>query len=347
MDRLVRIAAAGLTALLLLGPLCSCGRGQNKQQVQNIKIGIAAYRKDDTFVSSLCTDLENDAKKRETESGKKISLNIVDSQSSQALQNDQVDGFLSKNYQAVCVNMVDRTAAAVITDKAKKADIPVIFFNREPVEEDLRMWDKAYYVGADAAQSGAIQGQIIDAAYRKNPRSIDRNGDGVIQYVMLEGEQGHQDSLLRTEYSIKALADSGRKVEKLANDTANWQRAQGAAKMAQWIGKFGRRIEVVFANNDDMALGAIDAIKESPLKSNPPVVVGVDGTQPGLEAVRDGSMLGTVFNDAGNQAQAIFDMAYSFACGQGIPKSVKLKGGHYVEIPYRMVTKENLSQFQS
>lgn len=345
MGKMVRCSAVSLAALLLLSLFPSCGREQSEQQVQNVKIGIVAYRKDDTFVSSLCNDLENYSKKRETESGKKISLNIVDSQSSQALQNDQVESFLSKNYKAICVNMVDRTAAAVIVDKVKKAGIPVIFFNREPVEEDLRMWDKAYYVGADAAQSGTIQGQIIDNAYRKNPRSIDRNGDGVIQYVMLEGEQGHQDSLLRTEYSIKALVDSGLKVEKLANDTANWQRAQGTAKMTQFLAKYGSRIEVVLANNDDMALGAIDAIRESPVKNHSPVVIGVDGTQPGLEAIRNGSMLGTALNDANLQAQAIFDLAYSYACGNGLPKSVKLQSGHYVYIPYRMITEENLKQF--
>lgn len=332
-------------AVLLLSLLPACAAKQNSGRIQDVKIGVTVYRKDDTFVSSLCADLENYAKKKETESGKKISLNIVEGQSSQALQNDQVDGFLSKNYGAICVNMVDRTAAAVIVDKAKKADIPVIFFNREPVEEDLRMWSRAYYVGADAAQSGTFQGDIIRNAYRKNPRSIDRNGDGEIQYVMLEGEQGHQDSLLRTEYSVKELVDSGLRVEKLANDTANWQRAQGTAKMAQWIQKFGKRIEVVLANNDDMALGAIDAIHESPLKSDPPAVVGVDGTQPGLEAIQNGSMLGTALNDADLQAKAIFDLSYAFACGESVPSSVHLKDDHYVEIPYSMVTKDNLKKY--
>jgi methyl-galactoside transport system substrate-binding protein len=338
---------AVLLAVLLCSLSCGCGAEKSSGQIQNVKIGVSVYRKDDTFVSSLCTDLENDAKAKETESGTKINLNIVESQSSQALQNDQVDSFLSGNYNVICVNMVDRTAAAVIVDKAKKENVPVIFFNREPVEEDLRMWSEAYYVGADAAQSGTLQGEIIQNAFRKDPRSIDRNGDGVIQYVILEGEQGHQDALLRTEYSVKKLVDSGLKVEKLADDTANWQRAQGAAKMTQWIQKFGKRIEVVLCNNDDMALGAIDAVRESSLKSNAPAVVGVDGTRPGLEAIRDGSMLGTVLNDASQQAKAIFDLSYSFACGKGVPGSVKLTSGHYVKIPYRIVTKENLAKYLS
>jgi methyl-galactoside transport system substrate-binding protein len=343
MNRRIRFFALLLTAFALLSFVSSCGRTEKENTVKTISIGVVVYRKDDTFISSLCTYLEECAKKKENETGNKINLNIMESQSSQTIQNDQVDGFLSRDYRVICVNMVDRTAAAVIVDKAKKADVPVVFFNREPVDEDIRMWEKAYYVGADAAVSGSIQGQIIANAYRADPRSIDKNGDGVIQYVMLEGEQGHQDALLRTEYSVKALVDAGLRVEKLANDTANWQRAQGTAKMTQWIAKYGSRIEVVLSNNDDMALGAIDAIKESPLKAHPPVVVGVDATQPGLDAIKNGTMLGTAFNDAQKQAEAIFNLSYSFATGGGVPSSVKLTQQHYVYIPYKMVTKANLA----
>ncbi|WP_411677634.1 galactose ABC transporter substrate-binding protein [Caproicibacter sp.] len=328
---------------VLSGMLGSCA--SESVPVKTIKIGVTIYRKDDTFIQSVDTYLESAVKKEESESGKKIILNIADSQSSQAIQDDQVDRFLSKNYSVICVNMVDRTVASTIINKAKKANIPVVFFNREPVEEDVRMWNKVYYVGADAAQSGTIQGKIIGNAFHENPDLIDRNKDGKIQYVMLEGEQGHQDALLRTEYSIKYLIESGIQVEKLANDTANWQRAQATAKMTQWIKQYGDRIEVVFSNNDDMALGAIDAIQGSSLK-RAPVVVGVDGTQPGLEAVKDSSMLGTVYNDAKKQADAIMDLSYALACGQKIPKTVELKNQHYVYIPYQMITKQNLKDYE-
>ncbi|XOQ42915.1 MAG: D-galactose/methyl-galactoside binding periplasmic protein MglB [Clostridium sp.] len=325
------------------GILCSCE--SKSTEVKSIKIGVTVYRKDDTFIQLLCTYLEDAIKQKESATGKKILLNIVDGQSTQAVQDDQVDRFLSKNYSVICVNVVDRTVAATIINKAKRAGIPVVFFNREPVDEDMRMWDKVYYAGADAAQSGTIQGQIIYNAYQNTPGLIDRNGDGKIQYVMLEGEQGHQDSLLRTEYSIKFLTESGIQVEKIANDTANWQRAQATAKMTQWIEQYGDKIEVVFSNNDDMALGAIDAIKESQLQHRP-VVVGVDGTPPGLEAVKDGSMLGTVYNDAKTQAKTIADLSYALACGQKIPETVHVKNQHYVYIPYKMITKENLSDFE-
>lgn len=121
-------------------------------------------------------------------------------------------------------------------------------------------WDKVYYVGAEAGKSGVMQGELVAEAYRADPEALDRSGDGVLQYVMLEGEPGHQDSLLRTEYSIKAVTSANVTTEKLANDTANWNRGQAASRMSQWIDQFGGRIEVVFANNDDMALGALDAL---------------------------------------------------------------------------------------
>lgn len=323
---------------------CSCSTVQKQDNVKTIRIGVTVYRKDDTFISSLTEYLEAAAKQKESQTGNKIVLNILESQSSQSVQNDQVDSFLAKGYNAICVNTVDRTAAAAIVDKAKKANVPLIFFNREPVEEDLQIWDKAYYVGADAAQSGTMQGKIIANAYHESPRSIDKNGDGKIQYVMLEGEQGHQDALLRTEYSIKAVEDAGIKTDKLANNTANWQRAQATAKMTQWIAKYGSKIEVVFCNNDDMALGAIDALRESNLWSNPPAVVGIDGTSPGLNAISGGSMLGSVYNDAKKQAEAVLNLAYA---PNDVSKLFQIQNGHYIYIPYQIITKKNCKNFSA
>mgnify|MGYP002345319839 FL=1 len=343
----IRKALVCVLALLAAAFPASCSADTKQEPVQTLKVGVAAYRKDDTFISTLCGYLESAAKKLEKQKKVKIALNFADGQSNQSLQNDQVERFLARDYSAVCVNLVDRTAAAYIIDKAKKAGVPVVFFNREPVEEDLHIWNGAYYVGADAVLSGRIQGQIVAEAYRRDPARVDRNRDGKIQYAMLEGEQGHQDSLLRTEYSIKYLTEAGIRVQKLASDTANWQRAQGTAKMTQWLREYGGRLEVVLCNNDDMALGAIDAIKssgETPKKS--PLVVGVDGTKPGLEAVRSGSMLGTALNDAKRQADAIMELTYAVGNGQKAPPSLHFQQGNSIYIPYQKITRENVAQFQ-
>ena len=332
-----------LLGVLLCFPLSACGEDGRAQQIETLKIGVATYRNDDTFITALCDDLERLSKERETETGKKIILNIVDGKNSQSNQSDQVDNFIAQSYDVICVNMVDRTVAAVIIDKAKRADIPVIFFNREPVEEDIRMWDKAYYVGTDAKESGIMQGQIIVDAFEKNP-GIDKNGDGKLQYVMLEGEQAHQDSLIRTEYSVKTITMGNIQMEKLANDTANWQRALGAAKMRSWLDQFGGKIEVVLGNNDDMALGAIDALKERDMIEDGPAVVGVDGTQAALESILHGEMLGSVVNDAQLQAQAMLDIACTLADGGDPQQSVTQMNGQYVRAPHRVVTAENVRE---
>jgi methyl-galactoside transport system substrate-binding protein len=249
------------------------------------------------------------------------------------------------------INPVDRTAAGVIIDKAKKADIPVVFFNREPLAEDMAKWDKVYYVGAKAEESGTMSGQIIADYWKANMATMDRNKDGVLQYVMLKGEPGHQDAELRTEYSIKCLKDNGMKVEKLAEDTGMWDRVKGQEKMAAFIASQGDKIEAVFANNDDMALGAIEALKAAGYfkdgKFMP--VVGVDATAPALQALEEGTLLGTVLNDAVNQGRATFKLSYELAMGK-TPTSASIgytiSDGKYVWVPYQKVTKENYKQFK-
>lgn len=342
-QRLVKRALCALLGVACLALSASCETNNPEQQIETVRIGVATYRSDDTFITALCDDLERVSKQMESETGKKIILNIADGKNSQSNQNDQVDNFISRSYDVICVNMVDRTVAAVIIDKAKRADIPVVFFNREPVEEDIRMWDRAYYVGTDAKESGIMQGQIILNALKKDA-GIDKSGDGKLQYVMLEGEQAHQDSLIRTEYSVKTITAGGVQMEKLANDTANWQRSLGTAKMTSWLDQFGDEIEVVLSNNDDMALGAIDALKAQDMLENGPVVVGVDGTLAALEAIQNGEMLGSVVNDAQLQAQAMLDIACALTEGSDPQQVVEGMNGQYVRAPHRIVTKENVGQ---
>lgn len=327
-----------LAAALLI--LCGCGGGKD----ESLRIGAALYTQDDTFISAMAQDLEGLVREAESGTGKKITLFIADGKSSQSTQMDQVDRFLARGCDVLCVNLVDRTAAAVIADKAEAEGVPLVFFNRQPVAEDIQRWERIYYVGADARESGELQGKLVLDAWRADREALDRNGDGVLQYVMLEGEPGHQDSLLRTEYSIKAVTDGGVEVEKLANETANWNRAQAAARTAQWLEEFGDGIEAVFANNDDMALGAIDALASTP-RERWPLIVGVDATAPALEAVAAGQLYGTVHNDGRGQAQAILDLTLALWNGEDPAQAVDLAEDHYVWLPYRQVTLENLEEF--
>lgn len=337
-----RIGVVLVLSVLLLG-LCGCGEGR---ATPTIRVGVALYLQEDTFLSTVVQHLQQLALTRETELGVKINLNIADARSSQASQNEQVDQFLQQGCDVICVNLVDRTAAAVIVDKAQAAGVPIVFFNRQPVEEDLARWDQAYYVGSKADRAGILQGRIVLDAWEKDPAALDRNGDGVLQYVMLEGEPGHQDALLRTEYCVKTLSDAGVAVEKLASDNADWVRGQAMLQMQQWLETFGDEMEVVFANNDDMALGAIDACLSAGMKeAELPFIVGVDATPPALEAVAAGTLKGTVQNDAAGQAESILDLCCALARGVDPSSAVALEDGKYVWLEYTAVTSDNLKDF--
>ena len=164
-------------------------------------------------------------------------------------------------------------------------------------------WDQLYYVGAEAKQSGQMQGQLA-AAYIKEHPDVDRNHDGKIQYVILEGEMGHQDAIIRTESVAESLKEQGIALEKLSYQIANWNRVQAQNRMIQLIGQYNNRMEVVLANNDAMALGAMDAYEKlGYTETNRPVFFGIDGTKEGLEAVKDGTLAATVYNDKEGQQQ--------------------------------------------
>lgn len=327
--------------LLACGLLSGCQNGQVPERKNAIRIGVSLYRADDTFIGNIRSELEKKAKAYEQETGIKVTLDIQDAKGNQYTQNKQVERFISLGCDALCVNPVDRSTSSGIIDPAMAADVPVVFFNRQPVEEDMDRWDKLYYVGADAKGSAILEAEIVANQYEKDPVSLDRNGDGVISYVLLEGESNHQDSLIRTEWSIQTLKDRGVPIEKVTGGIANWERSQASALMEQWLETYPDTIELVISNNDDMALGAIDAIDRAGL--NRISVVGIDGTTQGQDAVRSGRMLGTVSSDKSGYANAIFTIAAATGLGESIPAEIDLEDGKYYWSRQNNVVKEKIN----
>ncbi len=268
----------------------------------------------------------------------KVTLDIQDAKGNQNTQNDQVERFLALGCDVLCINPVDRTAASVLIDKAMAAQTPGIFFNRQPVAEDMDRWDRIFYVGAEAKASAVLQGSIVVDGYRENPEKLDLNGDGVVSYVLLEGESSHQDSLIRTEWSVQTLKDGGVPIEKLTGGIANWERSQASALMEQWLEKYPGRIELVICNNDDMALGAIDAMERAGMEGI--AVVGIDGTTPGLAAVESGKLMGTVAIDRTQYAGAILAIATGEALGWEPDAKLEFEDGKYYQCPWQIVVKK-------
>ena len=315
-------------------------------EADEVLVGACIYKFDDTFMTGVRNNMKAEMDKIGGE------LEITDSQNRQPLQNDQVDAYIAKGANVVIVNPVDRTAALPLMEKAKAAGIPIVFINREPEPEVMQAYDKIWYDGAKAEESGTQSGELIVDYFKKNP-GADKNKDGKIQYIMLRGEQGHQDAVLRTEYSVKAMKEGGFELEELGSDTANWDKVQATDKMKGFISAVGiERIEAVLANNDDMALGAIEALKAEGYNMGDPKkyipVVGVDATAPALEAMAKGEMLGTVLNDAANQGKAAVQAAVAAAMGKEVNKETigyEVTDGKYIWVPYRKVTSENYKDF--
>ena len=258
-------------------------------------------------------------------------------------QNEQVKELIDAGCNVLCVNLVDRADPSEIIDTAREHDIPLIFFNREPVTEDMMQWEKIYYVGAIARQSGELQGEMAAEVIKNG--GVDRNGDGKIQYVILEGEADHQDAIIRTENVVNTLNKEGINLEKLSYQIANWNRAQAENRMKQMIRQYNDEVELVLSNNDDMAAGAVDAYDElNYTEDNRPVFFGVDGTSVGLQAVKDGDFAGTVYNDKEGQASVMAELSVALATG-GSLDAITFENERYVYLPYLKVTADNVDEF--
>ena len=302
--------------------------------VSDVTIGVCIYNGDDTFMASLQKALEQNAPEEAT-------LIFFDSKNDQNLQNDQVIQLIDMGVDALILNPVDRTASGYLIQRAKQQNLPIIFINREPLQEDIILYERAYYVGARATQSGELSGKIMADYFRTHPEA-DKNGDEIIQYVLLKGEPGHQDAELRTQYALKTLQDYGFTLQKLHEDTGMWQRALAQDKMSTFYAIHGEHIECVFANNDDMALGAIDALKAvgyfTEGKYMP--VVGVDATEPAIESLVSGELLGTVLNDCDTQSKATLQLAMALIENNTLDAesfSYPLENERYVFIPYQRI----------
>lgn len=308
-------------------------------QAATTNLGVTIYKYDDNFMSVVRKALENDAK-----ADPSVKLLMNDSQNDQSKQNDQVDVLMARGVKGLAINLVDPAAAPTIIDKARANDVPVVFFNKEPSRKALDSYDKAYYVGTDSKESGIIQGELIAKHWKANP-NWDLNKDGEIQFVLLKGEPGHPDAEARTTYVVKSLNDKGIKTQQLQLDTAMWDTAQAKDKMDAWLsGPNANKIEVVIANNDAMAMGAVEALKAHN-KTNIPVF-GVDALPEALALVKSGAMTGTVLNDANNQAKATFDLTKNLAEGKPAGEGTHWKiDNKIVRVPYVGVDQDNLAQF--
>ena len=422
---------AWIPVILLLFSLSACKTSEKRREKKKIKIGITLYDSHDTFITGYMSAFDKEVAEKRGE-GYEVDVLRFNAEGSQSVQNEQVEEMLQNSCDVLCINLVDRTAPSEIIDMAKKKNTPVVFFNRELVEEDLYRWNQLYYVGADAKQSGILQGELVaedilaeaekEASGREEgkeeglsaeheeesissaeepgapettrtleeetapegvtesetewegelggrllgeefdttvqskteseksvalPRSVDKNGDGKLQYVLFEGEAGHQDAIMRTEYVVSTLQKKGIPLERLGYGIANWSRAEAQSRMMQLYSELEDKIELILSNNDDMALGVIDAYdKIGVQKDLRPWIYGIDGTKAGLAAIEKGSMRATVYNDEVGQSKALFRIAFQLA-SEGAEDGEGTEIEKITRLPYRKVRRKNYAEFRT
>lgn len=302
------------------------------------RIGVTIYKYDDNFMALMRQEIDKEAKQLNG-----IELLMNDSQNAQSVQNDQVDVLISKGVKALAINLVDPAAAPTIIGKAKPEEVPVVFFNKDPGDKAIASYKNAYYVGTDPKESGLIQGNLIAKHWKANA-AYDLNKDGKIQYVLLKGEPGHPDAEARTKYVIEELNRQGIQAEQLFIDTAMWDAAMAKDKTDAWLSSSkANDIEVIIANNDGMAMGALEAAKAQGKKLP---IFGVDALPEVLQLIKKGEIAGTVLNDGVTQGKAVVQLANNLANGKPATEGTNWKLENKVfRIPYVGVDADNLNEF--
>ena len=322
--------------------LSGCGQGGQR-------IAFFQYKSGDTFISEMMEHMTSGVPEE-------VAFEVRDAANSQSVQNQQIVELIEQGFDLFIINAVDRLACSSIVERCAREELPVIFFNREPTEDALLGYN-AYYVGADADSLGEKQAEMIAELFTDQfaGSRFDKNNDGIVQLVILKGEQGHQDAEKRTDNCVARLKELGFKVDVLAIEVADWNRRDGQEAMRRLYSQFEDDIELVFANNDDMALGAIDYLLGAGVFSHtksaeeqPFIIVGVDGTTVGLEAIENGLLYGTVNNDAIKQSNAILTLVEFILGGNAFNHfPYTITRGHYIYIDGDIITRANVSEFNS
>ncbi len=281
-------------------------------------------------------------------------VNVDDGQMDQATQLNQIDTALAKGAAAICVSVVDITAAPAIIQKCQDAgNVPIIFFNKEITDKEVvGSYDNLYQVTSTGGDYGAaIQGQMIIDYWEAHPE-MDKNGDGKLQMINVMGDPGHTASQPRADYVESTITDAGIEIEVLERDTGMWDTAKAKEKMDAWVSKYGDEIEIVVCANDAMALGVLQSVEaagfnlEGTDSEQYIPIIGIDALPEMLEKIESGEVIGSVLQDASTQGKVIVAIAHNVSQGKdpldGLDFEFDTDGSKAVRVPYAAITAENV-----
>ena len=287
------------------------------------KIGVSMALFDDNFLTVLRNGIDAQGKAGGHD------VQIEDAQNDVAKQLDQIKNFVASGVEAIIVNPVDTSATQAMTDAAGKT--PLVYVNRQPINVDT-LPDTQAFVASNEVDSGTLE--TIEVC-----RLLKAAGKAEANIYVMMGELSNQAAVQRTEdiHDVMADGNCGVKLNIIDEQTANWSRDQAQNLMTNWISA-GKPFDAVIANNDEMAIGAIQAMKAGGVDMKVMIVGGVDATQDALAAMAAGDLDVTVFQNAAGQGAGALDAAAKLIKGEKVEKKVY--------VPFELVTPANLANYQ-
>ena len=338
------ILVALIASSLVMGSLPAFATSNKKE----LNVAVLVWKFSDTYGSSVRAAMTNWAAKLGAEKGVKVNLKMVDANDDQATQNDQAVTLLERNPDILVVNLAQVTAGQNLVNLAQQKKVPILFYNREPSEASVITGAKSTFIGTKAEQAGEMQGDILAKLWKSNP-GLDKNKDGKVQYLMFKGDPDNAEAIARTDFSVSRSKALGLQMELLNGQViiANWDTAKAQDAMQSVWAKYGDKIEAIFCNNDDMALGVIAALNGVGYNTgvaggkNIPII-GVDASNAALQAVKEGKLAGTVKQDGDAMGKAVIELAINGALGNDWLAGTKYQrasDNYSIRIPYSPITK--------
>ena len=345
-----------VSVLLVLMLVLSCAAALAEAKTE-FNIHVLVWKFDDTYGSTVRQGMMKWKEIIEDELGVKINLTMDDAQDDMAKQVEQADQVIGKKPDFVIINLAEPAGGQTLVDKFTQAGIPFLFYNIPPSEETYDSVVKqsgAFFVGTLPREAGDMQGEILADLWAADPAKLDLNGDGTIQFVEFKGVANNPEAIARTQYSEETARELGVPLE-MVNDiiVADWDTGKANDFMlSTW--QAHPEIELVFANNDDMAIGVIAALNQSGYNTgkegDPAIaVIGVDATDAAMEAIKAGRMTATVKQDGDAMGEANIRFAMNYLLNgtwyEGLEDMYKLNDdGCSVYIPYAKITADKLAE---
>lgn len=311
-----------------------------------VKIGVFLLDSNELFLSHFKESLENIQKENED----KVQFTFFDSKRNQGIENDNIIKALGEKFDLFVIQPVTSRTEDLkpIFNMILQRNVPFMLLTSPSRElsDFIRVYTRTIIIGGDDEQSGILQGKILVDAWNTNKETIDNNKDNIMQYVMLKGPVNDPATTARSKYSIQALNESGLKTEELSSAFCNWDKTCARDIIDATLLRYGDKIEVIIASNDEMAIGALEALQKYGYNkgdiSKYIPVIGIGGLPETEELIKQGSMIGTVIQDPRDYANAVYTLGMNIALGNTPLNGTNYKfdeTGNTIRIPYYQHTK--------